>query len=440
MADLALPGNEAADSSLNRYSWVSILSVAALVFGLGAWAFFTSIAGAVIAGGFLVVESNAKRVQHAEGGIVAAIMARNEDHVNAGDVLLRLDDTMLRASLNVVNNQLDEARAIEARLVSEVGGNSDFTVPPELEVRRVEPGVESLITAQRQLAQARRAVREGNVSQLSEQIAQFESQLEGLAVQRVASQQQHDVVAKELADLADLLDSQLVQKSQVNGLTREKARLEGELGSVDASMSQIRASIAERRVMIGQVDSNFLSDALSQLQELREKIAQLLQQKIAAEDRLARVAIVAPQSGVVHQSIVNTVGGVVGPGETLMMVVPTDDRLVVEIRLNPLHVDKVKVGQEVVLKLPGLDPRTTPDLPGHITQVAPDLTNDAQTGQQYYLARVTFDDNAMTALPPNLELIPGMPAEAFIQTGERTVFTYLIEPLTEQFQRAMRES
>lgn len=440
MADLSLPDNEAADTSLNRISWISILSVAALVFGLGAWAFFTSIAGAVIAGGFLVVESNAKRVQHAEGGIVAAIMARNEDHVNAGDVLLRLDDTMLRASLNVVNNQLDEARAIEARLVAEVGDDSDFTVPPELEVRRAEPGVESLITAQRQLASARQAVREGNVSQLSEQIAQFESQLQGLSVQRVASQQQHDVVAKELADLAGLLDSQLVQKSQVNGLTREKARLEGELGSVDASMSQIRASIAERRVMIGQVDSNFLSDALSQLQELREKIAQLLQQKIAAEDRLARVAIVAPQSGVVHQSIVNTVGGVVGPGETLMMVVPTDDRLVVEIRLNPLHVDKVKVGQEVVLKLPGLDPRITPDLPGHITQVAPDLTNDAQTGQQYYLARVTFDDDAMTALPPNLELIPGMPAEAFIQTGERTVFTYLLEPLTEQFQRAMRES
>lgn len=440
MADLALPAGATDETSLNRYSWLSILAVAALVIGFCAWAFFTSIAGAVIAGGFLVVESNAKRVQHAEGGIVAAIMARNEDHVKAGDVLLRLDDTMLKASLNVIDNQLDEARAIEARLVAEVGGTSDFPIPPELEARRAEPGVESLITAQRQLATARKAVREGNISQLNEQIAQLESQLEGLAVQRTAAQEQHDVVSKELGDLAGLLDSQLVQKSQVNSLTREKARLEGDLGSIDASMSQIRASVAERHVQIGQVDSNFLSDALSQLQELREKIAQLLQQKIAAEDRLARVAIVAPQSGVVHQSIVNTVGGVVGPGETLMMVVPTDDRLVVEIRLNPLHVDKVKVGQEVVLKLPGLDPRTTPDLPGHITQVAPDLTTDAQSGQQYYLARVTFDDGDMAKLPPTLKLIPGMPAEAFIQTGERTVFTYLLEPLTEQFQRAMRES
>jgi len=440
MADMALSSGEAAEASLNRYSWLSLVAVATLVIGFCGWAFFTNIAGAVIAGGFLVVESNAKRVQHSEGGIVAAIMARNEDHVQAGDVLLRLDDTMLRASLNVINNQLDEARAIEARLVAEVGGNGDFVVPPELEVRRAEPGVENLIAAQRQLATARKAVREGNISQLVEQVAQFESQFAGLTVQGKAAEEQHDLVAKELADLAGLFDSQLVQKSQVNSLTREKSRLEGELGSIDASMAQIRASIAERRVMIGQVDSNFLADALSQLQELREKIAQLLQQKIAADDRMARVAIVAPQSGVVHQSIVNTVGGVVGPGETLMMVVPTDDRLVVEIRLNPLHVDKVKVGQEVVLKLPGLDPRTTPDLPGHVTQVAPDLTTDAQSGQQYYLARVTFDDGDMEKLPPTLKLIPGMPAEAFIQTGERTVFTYLVEPLTEQFQRAMRES
>lgn len=440
MADMALSGSEAADAGLRRYSLLSLFAVAVLVVGLGTWAVFTSIAGAVIAGGFLVVETKAKRVQHAEGGIVAAIMARNEDHVNAGDVLVRLDDTMLKASLNVINNQLDEARAIEARLVAEIGGRSDFVVPPELEVRRTEPGVDSLIVAQHQLAKAREAVRVGNISQLTEQIAQLESQLEGLAVQRTAAQQQHDVVGKELADLAGLLDSQLVQKSQVNNLTREKARLEGELGAIDASMSQIRASIAERRVMIGQVDSTFLSEALSQLQELREKIAQLLQQKIAAEDRLARVAIVAPQSGVVHESIVNTVGGVVGPGETLMMVVPTDDRLVVEIRLNPLHVDKVKVGQEVVLKLPGLDQRTTPDLPGHVSQVAPDLSTDMQTGQQYYLARVTFDDDAMGLLPPDIELVPGMPAEAFIQTGERTVLTYLLEPLTEQFERAMRES
>lgn len=440
MADLALSGGQSEQAGLTRYSLLSILAVATLVVGFGAWAFFTSIAGAVIAGGFLVVESNAKRVQHAEGGIVAAIMARNEDHVNAGDVLLRLDDTTLKASLAVVNNQLDEARAIEARLVAEVGGNSDFTVPPELEVRREVPGVESLIAAQHQLAKARLAVREGNIAQLNEQISQFESQLEGLAVQRTAAVEQHDVVTKEYADLTGLLDSQLVQKSQVNNLTKEKAQLEGDLGSIDASISQIRASIAERRVMIGQVDSNFLSDALSQLQDLREKIAQLLQQKIAAEDRLARVAIVAPQSGVVHQSIVNTIGGVVGAGETLMMIVPTDDRLVVEIRLNPLHVDKVKVGQEVVLKLPGLDQRTTPDLPGHITQVAPDLTTDAQSGQQYYIARVTFDDNALSKLPPNVKLISGMPAEAFIQTGERTVFTYLMEPLMEQFQRAMRES
>jgi len=204
--------------------------------------------------------------------------------------------------------------------------------------------------------------------------------------------------------------------------------------------NQLTATIAEREVMIRQVDSEFLSRALEDLQVLRQKISELTQQAIAGEDRLRRVVLLAPQSGVVHESIVNTVGGVVAPGETLMMIVPTQDRLVIEVRLNPLDVDKVSVGQQVIIRIPGLNARETPDLPARVMKVAPDLTRDQQTGISYFHARVMLDDSALKLLPAGETLMPGMPAEAYIQTGSRTVLTYLLEPLEEQFRRAMREN
>lgn len=427
-------------NEIGRYSLYSLIAVAVLVFGLGGWAVLTELSGAVIAGGTVVVESSAKRVQHPEGGIVAEISARNDDYVEAGQVLLRLDDTALKAGLEIVRTQLNESLAIEARLNAEIAGKDEIEFPSELVAQADDPQVQRILAAQRDALRARREVRLGSVAQLTEQVRQLTSQLSGLELQKMAIREQLDVVNSEHERLTGLLKDNLVDRGRVNDLIRQQAQLTGQLGSTSASINQTKATIAEREVMIRQVDSEFLSRALEELQILRQKIGELTQQKVAGEDRLRRVELVAPQAGVVHESVVHTVGGVVAPGETLMMIVPTQDKLVIEVRINPLDVDKVSVGQKVIIRIPGLNARTTPDLPARVIQVAPDLTRDQQTGISYFLARVELDDNALSLLPDGEKLIPGMPAESYIQTGNRTVLTYLLEPLTEQFRRAMREN
>lgn len=429
-----------ATRDVNRYALYSFAAVALLVFGFGGWAVFTQLSGAVIAGGTVVVESSAKRVQHQEGGIVAEIDARNDDYVEAGQVLLKLDDTALRASLAIVETQLNEALAIEARLSAEIMGKDEIDFPAELDAESVDPQVARILAAQRDTLIARKDVRLGSIAQLGQQVDQLKSQKAGLELQKTSIEQQVEVVDSEYERLQGLLKDNLVDRGRVNDLIRQQAQLTGQLGSATASLDQTTATIAEREVMIKQVDSEFLSKALEDLQVLRQKIAELTQQKVAGEDRLRRVVLTAPQTGVVHESIVHTVGGVVAPGETLMMIVPTQDRLVIEVRLNPLDVDKVSVGQKVIIRIPGFNARITPDLPARVMKIAPDLTRDQQTGISYFQARVMLDENAAKLLPEGETLVPGMPAEAYIQTGDRTVLTYLLEPLTEQFRRAMREN
>jgi HlyD family secretion protein len=429
-----------ATGEVKRYAFFSFITIGVLVFGIGGWAVFTELSGAVIAGGTVVVESSAKRVQHQEGGIVAEFDARNDDYVEAGQVLLKLDDTALKAGLAIVNTQLNESLAIEARLAAEIAGEDEITFPAELTAQAGDPQVTRILEAQRAALRARRDVRLGSIAQLNEQVRQLNSQRSGLELQRTSIEEQITVVDSEYERLTGLLKENLIDRGRVNDLIRQQAQLTGQLGSASSSLDQTTATVAEREVMIRQVESEFLARALDDLQVLREKIGELTQQKIAGEDRLRRVVLVAPQAGVVHESIVHTVGGVVAPGETLMMIVPTQDRLVIEVRLNPLDVDKVSVGQKVIIRIPGFNARITPDLPARVMQVAPDLTRDQQTGVSYFQARVMLEQDALMLLPSSETLMPGMPAEAYIQTGNRTVLTYLLEPLEEQFRRAMREN
>lgn len=429
-----------ATRDVNRYTLYSFIAVGVLVLGFGGWAALTELSGAVIAGGTVVVESSAKRVQHQEGGIVAEIDARNDDYVEAGQVLLKLDDTALTASLAIVDTQLNESLAIEARLLAEVAGEDEIEFPAELVAKATEPKLAQILSAQRATLRARKEVRLGSIAQLDQQVMQLRSQKAGLELQKTSIEQQLVVVDSEYERLLGLLKDNLVDRGRVNDLIRQQAQLTGQLGATGSSLDQTTATIAERTVMIKQVDSEFLSKTLDDLQALRQKIAELTQQKVAGEDRLRRVVLTAPQAGVVHESIVHTVGGVVAPGETLMMIVPTQDRLVIEVRLNPLDVDKVSVGQKVIIRIPGFNARVTPDLPARVTQIAPDLTRDTQTGISYFQARVVLDDEAADLLPTGETLLPGMPEEAYIQTGSRTVLTYLLEPLDEQFRRAMREN
>lgn len=425
---------------LNRNMRSGFILVAVLVLGLGGWAVSAELAGAVIAAGTLVVKSEPKSVQHPDGGIVSAIYVHDDDKVRAGAPLVRLNDTALKASLGVIEAQLDAARAVEARLTAEIAGDDDLTVPPELAERMDDPKVAALVRAQRKLMAARRTVRENNAAQLTEQVSQLQSRIEGYRSRRGATEAQLTVAQTEHDNLAKLLADKLVAASSVNAVERQIAQMRGEIAGYASQIAETKASVAERKVMIGQVDANFLNQALSDLQDQREKIAQLMQKSIATRDKLSRLVIVAPQTGVVHESVVHTVGGVIGAGETLMRIVPTGDELVVKAQVNPRDIDKVRPGQSAIIRIVGFNPRTTPDLKAEITRIAPDLTTDAKTGASYYVVRARIDPETRAQLPANEQLVPGMPTEVFIQSGRRTVMTYLMEPLLEQFRRAMRES
>ncbi|MCY0154077.1 HlyD family type I secretion periplasmic adaptor subunit [Hoeflea alexandrii] len=319
--------------SIRKHLVFALALVVLLVGGVGGWAANTEISGAVVASGTVVVESNTKQVQHREGGIVREITVRDGDTVKAGDLLIRLDDTVTRANFTVVLKQLDELSAQEARLLAERDGTEliEFT----LKDGAVADAPKSIIEdSQIRLMEARRNSLKGRKQQLGEQIRQLEKQIDGLQVQSLATQAEIELVDDELVDLEDLLQQQLVAKQRVSSLRREKTQLEGAHGGLLSEIAQAYEAISERKIQILQIEAESRAEVLELLQEVRSRIAQLEEQKIAAEDELARVEIRAPSSGYVHQLSQHTLGGVVGPGETLMLIVPKEDLLVIEARIQ----------------------------------------------------------------------------------------------------------
>lgn len=404
-----------------------------VVGGIGAWAALTEIAGAVVSSGTVVVESNIRQVQHREGGIVREIRVRDGDEVAAGELLLRLDDTVTRANLAVITKQLTELTAQEARLEAERDGLQEIS----WDEGRKE-AMSDIERGQEMLLNARRNSKDGRKNQLEEQIRQFNKQTQGLEAQVTAKDSEIELIADELVDLDKLLNKQLVSKSRVTALRREQARLQGEYGDLIAQIARTGESISERRIQILQIEEAYQAEVLEQLQEVRSRIAQLEEQKIAAEDQLTRVEILAPISGFVHQLAVHTIGGVMAPGETVMSIVPREDQLIVEAQVSPVNIDQMTPGQEARVRFPSFDQRTTPELKAQLLTVSPDLSQDERTGASYYTARLVIDDDELERLGDQA-LVPGMPVETFLQTDNRTVLSYLVKPVTDQIAHAMRE-
>ena len=431
------PGADIA-TSLRRHLLVAGAVVVLLAGGLGAWAGLAKISSAVVANGVVVVESNVKRVQHREGGIVREIRARNGDLVAAGDLLLRLDDTVTRASLAIVSTQLDELHAQAARLIAERDDVADISFPEALMRRADEPAIRAAISGQRALLQARRASLKGRKEQLREQIGQFEKQVEGLAVQQVSKEQEIELNARELGDLETLFAKALIPASRIYALRRDRARLVGERGGFIAQIAQTKEAISERRIQILQIEEDLRAEVLQHLQDTRSQIAQLTERENAARDELRRVDIRAPRSGYVHQLAVHTVGGVIGPGETAMLIVPREDLLIIEARIEPMDVDRLSRDQPVVVRFPNFNLQTTPELEARVISVSADLEIDRATGLSYYTARLALSDGEKEKLGGNV-IVPGMPVEAFIVAGDRTVLSYLLKPLADQIRHAFRE-
>lgn len=435
-----MTGNEkqGARGSIRNHLIVGLAVVALLAGGLGGWASTAQISGALIAPGSVVVESNVKKVQHPTGGVVGEVRARDGDLVKAGDVVVRLDDTVTKASLAIVTKNLDGMLARAARLEAEQRGLDKIAFPQALLERADDPDVKVVMGSESKLFEVRVNGRAGQKSQLRERVVQLNEEIAGLTAQEKAKDQEIALVEKELIGVRDLYDKHLVQLSRLTTLERDLARLSGERAQYIASRAQAKGKITETELQIIQVDKDMVSDVSKDLRETNDKIGEFVERKVTAEDQLRRVDIRAPQDGMVLQSTVHTVGGVITAGDAIMLIVPQTDDLQVEAKVNPQDIDKLQVGQKTLLRLSAFNQRTTPELNGVVTRISPDVTTDQRTGQSYYTIRISMPPEEVARLG-DVKLIPGMPVEAFVQTGERTLISYLIKPLSDQLMRAFRE-
>jgi HlyD family secretion protein len=423
--------------SIRRQLYAGLAGVIVLAVGLGGWAITTEIAGAVIASGSVVVDSSVKKVQHPTGGVVGQLHVRDGDQVKAGDIVVRLDDTVTRANAAVMAKSLDELRARQARLQAELNDLREIGFPAEVLDRSSDATVSRVLAGEQRLFESRRAARAGQKSQLAERIGQLEEQQRGLDEQVGAKKLEIDLIQRELESVRILWRQNLVQLSRLTTLERDYARLRGERGALISSIAQVKGKVTETELQILQIDQDLRSEVGKDLGEVRAKISELVEKQVAAEDQLKRVDLVAPQDGTVHQLAVHTIGGVINAGEPVMLIVPKE-RLIIEVKVAPNDIDQIRIGQSAILRLSAFNQRTTPELNGEVDRISADVVQEQKSSTSFYTARITFSDNELARLN-GFALVPGMPVEAFLQTGARTVMSFLLKPLSDQIAKAWRE-
>jgi HlyD family secretion protein len=440
------PANDTADVSLKMRAGSSfenelrtgLRSLLLAVLLGGGWLAFVPLAGAVVVPGNLVVQSNVKTIQHLAGGVVAEIKVANGTRVAAGDLLLRLDATQAQASLQMVTKQLDELRGRIARLTAERDGLSQPEFPSALMARSGEDNVRSLLASETSLFKARSDGRKSQKELLQSRIAQLSQEISGLEAQVDSKVKQLELIAGELAGVQDLYDKRLVPLARLTTLQRETARIEGERGQLISSIAETKSKVGEAQLQIARLDQDFRTDVVKELGETQGKEAELVERGVAARDLLDRIEIRAPTSGVIHQLSAHTIGGVIRPGDVIMEIVPDTDDLLVEARLQPQDIDHVRPGQKAFVRFSAFNQRVTPQLTGTVSLVSADTSRDQQTNAHYFTVRVVLPDDERRRLG-GLQLVPGMPAEVFMQTGSRTMMNYLLKPITEQMNRAFVE-
>lgn len=426
-----------AHASIRQHVIAGIVVVGVLGFGVGGWAATSQITGAIIAQGQIVVDSNVKKVQHPSGGIVGELRVRDGDGVKAGDIVVRLDDTVVRANLAIVTKGLNELMARRARLDAERSGFQEIEFPAEL-ANSANPDVQSVMQSENKLFYARAMARNGQKAQLRQQIEQMKEEYEGLAAQQKAKSREIELIQRELVGVKELYAKNLVQLNRLTQLERETARVEGERGQLTAAMAQSKVKTSETELKIIQIDQDLASDVGKEMREIDGKIGEFVERKITAEDQLKRIEIRAPQDGTVFQSAVHTVGGVIQAGEPIMLIVPAADNLAVEAKANPQDIDQMQIGQKAMLRFTNFNQRTTPEIYGNVTRISAYISTDQRTGASYYTIRIGMPPDEVAKLG-DVKLVPGMPVETFVQTGDRTVMSYLAKPLYDQVVRAFRE-
>ena len=424
--------------SISRHTLAGLVIVIVLTGGVGGWAGTMTLSGALIAQGSVVVDSNVKKVQHPTGGIVGELRVRDGDRVKQGDIVVRLDDTVTRANLAIVTKGLDELNARKARLESERDGTDTVKFPASLLDRADDPDVAALLDGERKLFALRSTARTGQKAQLRQRVEQLNEEVRGLKAQRESKEKETKLIEREKEGVTDLWKQKLVPLTKLTELERAAVRLEGEAGQLVAQAAQAAGKISETELQIIQIDRDLSSEVAKETREIDGKIGEFVERKVTAEDQLKRVDIRAPQDGMVFQSNVHTVGGVITAGDAIMLVVPDADNLTVEAKVNPQDIDQVRTGQTALLRLSAFNQRTTPEIFGTVTRISADATTDQRTGQTYYTIRISMPADEVAKLG-EVRLVPGMPVEAFVQTGDRTMISYLIKPLNDQLMRMFRE-
>jgi HlyD family secretion protein len=423
--------------SIDRHLRFASLSVALLVFGGGGWALTTELAGAVLASGLIVVDGSVKAVQHPVGGVVEEIAVINGTQVRQGDVVMRLDDDVARADLALIDSALDALFVRRARLEAERDGLAEIGVIAELGLRVAESELAEMIASETRYFDSRSQARNGLKAQLEERIAQLREEIAGLRVQATAQEDAIALMREELVGLEQLYAQRIVARTRILELRREESQMRGTLGQVMAQVASLGGRMSETELQILQIDQELRSEVTKELRETNERIAELSQRRIGALDQLKRIDIRAPNDGVVHELAVHTIGGVIGAGDTLMLIVPGDEVLSVSVKVAAQDRDQLHLGQDALMRMTAFNQRTTPEIFGEVSVIGADLVEDPRTGLQYYPVKIRLLEEELARLGNNT-LAPGMPVETFIQTGQRTILSYLTRPLGDYLTRAFR--
>ena len=434
--------NTPADDPKKRWSTrvpmtLGVLALALLVGGFGTWSVLAQISGAVITSGQIEVDRNRQVIQHPDGGVVSEILVDEGDLVQSGDLLIRLDASVLQSELAVVEGQLFELLARRGRMEAERDGAEVLTFDPVL---RAAPNGADLIGGQTRLFVARLESMKTATDQLNQQRAQIESQVKDIEAQQVALATQGTLIQRELADQQKLLSQQLIQASRVSALQREEANLMGRIGELTASVAQAAQRITEIDIQILTLTTTRREEAITRLRDLQYNELELSERRRTLTRQLDRLDIRAPVSGIVYGMQVFAPQSVVRPADPVMFLVPQDRPLVIATKVQPTDIDQINLGQEVTLRFSAFDQRRTPELLGTVTLVSADIFQDDVTGAAFYQAEVQLNAGEIEKLPADMVLIPGMPVEAFVRTAERSPMDYLLKPLADYFAKAFRES
>ncbi len=429
---------KATPTGTSRIIWAGLLIGVLFFGGFGAWAALAPLKSAVVGTGSVKVSGNRKVVEHLEGGIVTDILVEDGDFVEAGQLLVRLDENQWRANLDLLTGRLFSAMALDARLAAEQEGETDISYPDELITREDDPAIADILRSQTSVFESRRdslasalKVRDEQINQLLEEIAGGRAEGEGLKTQL-------KYIEAEIADVQTLYDKGLARKPRIMSLRRQQADLQGEIGRLAGQVARARQRIAEVEEQKNQLRRDMISQIAEARKQTRDEIYEARQRILSVQDTLNRLEVRAPIAGKVVARRINTIGSVLSPGDAILDLVPEDDPLIIEVQVGTANVDEVFPGQDARVRISAYSYRSVPSVWGNVIHVSADTLIDPNTGIPYYRVDVKLDPEDM-ALKPEVELYPGMPAEVFIETGERTFADYILSPLMAGFDRSLRE-